>query len=97
MLQVSVRNGEQLLLDTVTWDISQPYNTAEQYASCLCQGLGLRYNWFVAIVTQVRQLLSDVQEVRCIVDLCLSALVSGLRHCCLCLLLASFPAVVCSM
>jgi hypothetical protein len=63
-LQVSVHLDKLLLRDTVIWDISQPYTTAEQYAALLCEELGLRFNWYYAIHAHVQQLLQDIREVR---------------------------------
>jgi SNF5 / SMARCB1 / INI1 len=64
LVQVAARLGGLLLRDTVVWDVAQPFNAAEAYASALCEGLGLRYNWFTAIVAHVQQLLTDVRDVR---------------------------------
>lgn len=63
-LQVAVPLDGCLLRDTVIWDVAQPYNTAELYASGVCEDLGLRHNWFCAIAGHVQQLLADVGEVR---------------------------------
>lgn len=63
-MQVSVRHGDMLLRDTVIWDIAQPYNAAEAYAGAICEGLGLRFDWFHAIASQVQQLVADVREVQ---------------------------------
>jgi hypothetical protein len=59
-----VHLDELLLRDTVVWDVSQPYTTAEQYAASLCEELGLRFNWYNAIYAHVQQLLQDIREVR---------------------------------
>jgi hypothetical protein len=63
VVQVSVHFDKLLLRDTVIWDVSQPYTTPEQYASSLCDELGLRFNWYSAIHAHVQQLLLDVREV----------------------------------
>lgn len=63
-LQVAVRNRDQLLRDTVIWDILQPFNTAQQYASDLCEGLGLRFDWYKSIVDVMEELLNDILSVR---------------------------------
>ena len=63
-VQIAVRLGDLLLRDTVVWDIAQPYNSAEAYAVMVCEGLGLRFPWYAAIVAHVQQLIADIQQVR---------------------------------
>jgi SNF5 / SMARCB1 / INI1 len=63
MLQITARLGDSLFRDTVIWDVAQPLNTAEGYASAVCEGLGLRFDWFKPIEGAVQALLSDVREV----------------------------------
>lgn len=63
-MQVAVRHGDKLLRDSIIWDVLQPFNTAQQYASGVCEGLGLRFDWYKSIVDGVEELLNDILEVR---------------------------------
>ena len=62
-MQISVQHEDELLRDSVQWDLSQPFSTPEQYASVLCEDLGLRYDWYKAIVEHVSELLLDCRQV----------------------------------
>jgi len=62
-MQIAVRHQDQLMRDTVVWDVLQPFNTAQQYASGVCEGLGLRFDWYKSIVEVLEELLRDIVEV----------------------------------
>lgn len=64
LLQVCVHRANQMLRDTVVWDVFQPYNTAQQYAASVCECLGLRFDWYKIIVNSVDSMLRDIWEVR---------------------------------
>jgi hypothetical protein len=85
-MQVSVRKDAKLLRDTVIWDVMQPYNTAEQYASGICECMSLRYQWYMAIVAAVNELLHDIKQVRIYrrSDMIGNDLTSDLVYMCVC-------------
>lgn len=64
LLQVCVHRENQIVRDTVVWDVFQPYNTAQQYAGTVCECLGLRFDWYQLIAASVDSMLHDIREVR---------------------------------
>ena len=67
-MQIGAQKDNQLLRDTVVWDVLQPYNSAQQYAAVVCECLGLRFDWYKIIVAAVDSLLADIWEVCSVCD-----------------------------
>ncbi|MEW5300234.1 MAG: hypothetical protein WDW36_003176 [Sanguina aurantia] len=62
MLQVCVRLGDELLLDTVEWDLSKTSMTPLRYASDLCHDMGLGLSWTQAITRHVGARMEELQH-----------------------------------
>lgn len=62
--QVRARLGDYIFCDCVEWNLSNPYNTAEQYSSQICKDLGLGLDWFTAINREMNQRLNGIRQVK---------------------------------
>lgn len=58
-----MRLGDELLLDTVEWDLSKTSMTPLRYASDLCHDMGLGLSWTQAITRHVGARMEELQHV----------------------------------
>ncbi|GAX73523.1 hypothetical protein CEUSTIGMA_g975.t1 [Chlamydomonas eustigma] len=65
LMKIYARNGSEVLVDEVVWNLNDPLSTSYAYAAQMCESLKLSFPWFEAVNEYVQRRLDEyIQDLR---------------------------------